>query len=173
MRGQPLIALVAERLLNTAPADIVAVVAAGDRSVANALAHLPISIVSNPAPKRGMGSSISCGVAALASAIDGILIQPGDMPCITTELLKALIAEFEAHAGERIVHPVTADGSQRNPVIWPALSREELTALDGQQGGKSLLARHTSHISTIEVAGEDILTDIDTQEDLARLQNPA
>ncbi len=64
--------------------------------------------------------------------------------------------------------PVTADGAQRNPVLWPRSAFAALAALSGAKGGKSLL--DTLGAERLDVAFDDatLFADIDTQADFDR-----
>lgn len=170
--GTPLVTRVAEQICQVEFAEVVAVVApppAGDE-VAAALRQLPVRIVVNLDASRGMGTSISCGVAEVRDLTAGIMIIPGDMPGITTSLLRSLVALYQSTNGTCIVQPVTTSGEQRNPVIWPPDLRSDLSSLDGAAGGKHLLAEHRSRIATY-AASSRVFEDIDTQDDLQRFRS--
>lgn len=167
--GQPLVERVTRGMLQHPFAECIVVTRGLDDGVAQTLAGLPVRIVENPHADRGMGTSISHGVAVLADGIDGIMIVPGDMPALPTGLIDQLLATFAACRAEAIVFPVSAAGEQRNPVIFPAALRAELARLDGHTGGKSVVAAHRAIAHTVLVDDETAFADIDTQEDLDRL----
>lgn len=171
--GQPLVARTASRLLATNVSVVVAVVAAGadGEAVAAALNGYPVQIAVNPHASRGIGASIACGASALADTSAGIMIIPGDMPSLDPVLLNRLIAGFQADRGDKIVHPVTQAGEQRNPVIWPAWARPELLQLDDAKGGKKLLAQHLARTLALAASHDGVFEDIDTREDLERFAN--
>lgn len=170
LERQPLVVHVIARLTELALAQIVVVTPEADKSVAKAIAHLPVSVVLNPDPARGIGTSVACGVSGLANDMDGILIVPGDMPALTNELLVQLIALFATNKADRIVFPVDINGAQRNPVLWPSAYRARLEALQGDHGGKSLLVGQQDHIASLRVFNERALADVDVPDDLDRLQ---
>lgn len=167
--GQPLVERVTRGMLQHPFAECIVVTRGLDDGVAQTLAGLPVRIVENPHADRGMGTSISHGVAVLADGIDGIMIVPGDMPALPASLIGELLATFAASCAEAVVYPVSAGGEQRNPVIFPATLRADLAGLDGHSGGKSLIAAHRASARTIPVDDETMFADIDTQEDLDRL----
>lgn len=168
--GEPLVVRSAARLLASDANEVIAVIApgAGGAAVASALSHLRIRIVTNSGAATGIGSSIACGAAANGETAAGTMIVPGDMPSLDVPLINALIATFRERGGHKIVHPVTLDGQQRNPVIWPARLHPELMSLDPAQGGKPLLAAHRESTVTLTVALDQSFEDIDTLADLAR-----
>lgn len=172
VNGKPLVRRAAERLLDVTALDGVTAVVAGNAQgdlVAAALRGLPLRIAVNSDAERGMGSSISCGVAAIADAHAGIMVVPGDMPALDAETLSQLISLYRNSNGRHVVYPITPAGDQRNPVLWPADLRRELLTLSGPQGGKQLLAEHRARTVTY-TASPRVFEDIDTQDDLLRFR---
>lgn len=179
--GEPIIARVA-RVLDGSRVDQVIVVTPPEdhpdtRQIAEALAardrqssKVAFRLVANPDRTRGMGSSIAAGVRALGAEYSGVLIVPGDMPALTPAVVDRLIAAFSAAHGDAIVHAATRDGRQRNPVIWPRRLFPALAVLDGEAGGKPLIAaeRAAQAGSVIAVPFDDdrLFCDIDTVADL-------
>jgi molybdenum cofactor cytidylyltransferase len=88
-----------------------------------------------------MASSIAADVMALGSQALGALIVPGDMPFLTSALLKDLMATFHENQGGSIVYPTTRAGEQRNPVLWPRRFFPLLASLTGPGGAKHLQPR--------------------------------
>ena len=72
-----------------------------------------------------------------------------------------------------VVFPVTANGDQRNPVLWPRRYFGKLTKLSGPGGAKGLLQSRGVECLAVPVDDEAILEDIDTIGDLKRLQRSA
>lgn len=164
--GKPMIEHTIAQLIAARVSELV-VVGPPDRSIADVVLPLGVRVVINPDPEHGlMGSSIAIGVASLSSNVEGIMIMPGDMPAMSANLIERLMAVFAATQADKIVCPVTSDGDQRNPVIWPRRFRAPLMALNGQLGGKDLLRSMTSQIEKVSVPDEGALTDIDTPDDL-------
>ena len=166
--GEPLIARVVKRVAGTGCSRIVVVTAVRSGPIRAALDGLPVTLVANPAAARGMGTSIAAGIASLAPDVSAALIVPGDMPNVSTALIDALIAAFQGSGSGRIVHAAARDGTQRNPVLWPRTYFSDLARLDGDHGGKSLLAAHRSDTLAVTVARDDELIDVDTMDDLVR-----
>lgn len=122
-------------------------------------------VVLPPAPRgaEGMGASIAAGVAAAASE-SGWLILPGDMPLIQVATLRAVAARL-------MQDPVVFAqyrGRRGHPVAFGAELYSELIALKGDEGARRLLARYAAQ--PVEVDDPGVLLDVDTVEDLARLE---
>lgn len=136
-------------------------------SVAGALLGLPVSIVENHAAHTGMGSSIAAGISALDATVTGAFVLPADMPGMTPEFLNELIARFEAQGGTSIMVPVTPEGEQRNPVLWPSVYFSALKELRGDRGGKGLLQTLSGEVVRVEARDARLFADVDTLQDLA------
>ncbi len=148
--------------------EIVVVTAPDDAAVRAALAQLPCRFVTNPAPERGMGSSIASGIAALDGSVGGAFVVPGDMPHLETNLLDRLIDAFDAEHGRAAIYPVTPEGKQRNPVLWPAHLFARLAALDGPHGAKAILRDPALRTHALPWHNTRTFHDIDIPEDLDR-----
>ncbi len=167
------------RVLLEAGLKPVHVVVAGDETgaaVADALGGVDVEIVRNADADRGIGASVACGVASVPETRSGLLIVPGDMPALDAGLVAELMQAARASGFSRIVYPVTLDGAQRNPVIWPAWLRADLLALDGDTGAKALITAHREHALPVPPGKNGdtrMFQDIDTAEDLARFNAQA
>lgn len=171
--GLPVVARCVSALRGAGLDPICTVVAEGadGDGVAAALSGSDAQVVRNMEPHRGIGASIACGVAAVPDTCAGVLIAPGDMPSLDERLLAELLRAFRGSGCSRIVYPVTAEGAQRNPVIWPIALRADLQALDGDKGAKALIASHrdlTLAMPPLDGGNTQTFEDIDTPEDLAR-----
>lgn len=172
--GLPLVTRVADALLQSRVSDIVVVTAPDASDVKKVLAACAgprLRFTVNPSPQRGIGSSIASGVGALEATSAGAMIVPGDLPGLTTSMIDTLIAAFDTADGHAVVCAATADGQQRNPVIWPRRLFGALAALDGDTGGKALIAqdRRTRGAAVVLVPFDSarVFHDIDRAEDVS------
>jgi molybdenum cofactor cytidylyltransferase len=168
VRGTPLIAHTVRTIQAAGMDPLVVVTGAEHDGHAAALAGLPLQLISNVHWEAGMGTSISAGIRALPRECDGAFIVPADMPNLTAEVLLRLAEAFEGTGGTSVVVPVTAEGGQRNPVLWPRGLFADLATLSGPQGGKSLLDRPGVKRLDVAFADGSVFADIDTPEDYAR-----
>lgn len=111
--------------------------------------------------EQGMGSSIATGVAATANA-NGWLILPADLPLIQADTLRCIAQALQTHA---VVVPFV-NGQRGHPVGFGAVCRDELLALSGDQGAKSILQRHIAQ--TLELDDIGCILDVDTPQTLAQ-----
>lgn len=113
--------------------------------------------------ETGMGSSIAIGVAATANA-HGWLILPADLPLIQADTLRCVAQALQTHA---VVVPLVK-GQRGHPVGLGAVCRDDLLALSGDQGAKSVTQRHPVH--ALELSDVGCILDVDTPETLAEAE---
>jgi nicotine blue oxidoreductase len=92
----------------------------------------------------------------------------GDQPFVGAEAVERLVAAFAEGAKVAVA---TYCGKRRNPVlfsreIWPLLEAE----LAGDEGARSVLLRHPELVVEVPCEGVGDPVDVDTREDLRRLE---
>ncbi len=116
----------------------------------------------------GMGDSIAAAVQATADSAqvpaDGWLILPADLPLILPETLRRVA---DAPADWPVVRPVY-QGQAGHPVRFGRACRDALLALRGDAGAASVVKQHGARALEVDDAG--CVTDIDTMDDLLRVQ---
>jgi molybdenum cofactor cytidylyltransferase len=123
--GVPMVRRTVESLVNGGIERCVVVVsAAGAPAVSEALEDLPVSLVINPDPSRGMFSSVQCGVTATDES-DLCVLLPGDMPFVQPSTIAAVIAEGKRSG--RSVAP-SLDGHPGHPVVCSSALRARIIA---------------------------------------------
>jgi CTP:molybdopterin cytidylyltransferase MocA len=120
---------------------------------------LGLEVVCNPAPERGMASSVARGFAALAAspAVDAAWLWPVDHPAVTIATLRALIAARGDHLaaiprhGGRGGHP---------PLIGRGLFAALAGVADLPGGARACLAAAAT--IAVEVDDPGVIRDVDT-----------
>jgi len=113
----------------------------------------------------GLGSSLAAGVEASADA-EGWLVALADMPFISEHTMRAVRDALAA--GALIAAPRDGvSGTRGHPVGFARALREELIAIRGDEGARSVIQRHRDAVQLIRVDDGGILRDIDRPEDLA------
>ena len=163
--GKPLIRWVAEEIAHSGAGEVVVVTGCDHLLIENALESLPLRFAHNLNWTAGVGFSIAIGILALGSQPRGAFIIPGDMPFLTSALLKDLVTTFDQSRCS-IVYPTTLMGEQRNPVLWPQRFFPLLTSLRGSEGAKHLLATFVDSQKQVPVVDEGAFADIDLPADL-------
>ena len=161
--GKPLI----QWALEAVPLDrlCAAVVVTQYPEIAALAAQMGFSTIENRFPDLGISCTIRLGLEALPPC-DGVLFQVADQPRLQRKSVAALIALWQAHP-DRIA-ALGHDNIRGNPCLFPARFFPELLALEGDQGGGSVIRRHSEDLLLLETALEELL-DADTPEALWEL----
>ncbi|MGA9664964.1 MAG: nucleotidyltransferase family protein [Gallionella sp.] len=114
---------------------------------------------------QGMASSLVCGVRANHDAA-AWLIGLADMPALPAE---AIIGVRAAMLDGAALAAPARDGRRGHPVGFASRYRDELLALQGDNGARRLLERDTSHVTDIRIDDAGIFADIDVPDDLRHL----
>jgi molybdenum cofactor cytidylyltransferase len=127
----------------------------------------------NPAPERGMLSSILAGLAALGGPAEvarrgaPLLITPGDLPALRSRTVAELLRRCRA-AGAPLGVP-SYRGRRGHPLLVAADVAAEIELLDPERGLRHLLDLHPGELLTVEVDDPGCAADLDTPEDYERL----
>ncbi|HTI03252.1 MAG TPA: nucleotidyltransferase family protein [Acidisoma sp.] len=132
-------------------------------AVRAALGARPVRILEATDHGDGLSASLRAGIAGLPVGATGVLIALGDMPCVSPETLRALLA---AHRPAGVTAP-SFGGQMGNPILWDRHYFPAMRRLTGDRGAKSLVP---PDVHIIEVPDEGILMDVDTQESLRAWQ---
>lgn len=161
--GVAIAAHAARNLLAVTP-DVIAVVRWGDFPLYDMLEQEGCQVTMFRGAERGMGASLAHGVAQARGA-DGWVVALADMPRIRPGTVKSVIAALQQ--GALIAAPVHK-GERGHPVGFGAALRDELLALDGDQGARAVVERHSDSVQLIACDDPGILFDVDRKSDIAR-----
>lgn len=170
--GVPLVARAASQLLAAGCGPVIVVTGAEYGPVSDALAGLAVTVVHNAAHREGMGSSIRCGVWALARSLDGVagvLIAACDMPQVDSEHYRLLCVTSKfgslrtgsAYMAEQCIDTVSL--LIGIPAVFPFSDFGALQRLSGDRGARALLAQS----GTLSVPSFRCMFDLDTPSDVA------
>jgi molybdenum cofactor cytidylyltransferase len=157
------IAAHAARNLLAATPDVVAVVRWGDFPLYDMLEQEGCQVTMFQGAARGMGASLAHGVAQARGA-DGWVVALADMPRVPVAIIKEIIASL---AGGALIAAPVHKGERGHPVGFGAALRDELLALDGDQGARAVLERHRNSVKLVECDDPGVLYDIDRKTDIA------
>ncbi len=170
VRGLPLVRHAVRTLLDAGLSPVVVVVGegAGGEAVGKALSGLPVRLVVNPRAREGMGTSLATGVSSLPPETREAAVVLGDMPRVEPETLRRLL-ERRRETGAGIAVP-TWQGRRGHPVVFDLRRyREELGALEGDEGARAVLAANRSDVLEVEAGDPGVVADVDTPEDYLSL----
>ena len=161
-----IVGLASLRNLQSALEHVVVVTRPGDEAIATLYGEAGAQTILCADADLGMGHSLAAGVAHAARA-SGWIVALADMPNVQPQTIRSIARLLSTEGG--IVVPCF--NSQRgHPVAFDAAYREELMALHGDSGAKTILQAHGSKVHRLPVDDPGILEDVDTPEDLRRLR---
>ena len=125
---------------------------------------LDVDIVRNDLWHSGMSSSLRAGVRA-ASGFDALLITLCDQPLVTAMDLRILLSAFRE--GGRSIAAASYGQSLGVPAVFARAVFEELLALTGDRGAKSVILADEDRVTAVTIAAA--ATDVDSPEDAIRI----
>lgn len=165
--GEPLLDRTIRSLLDGGVSEVIVVVGRDDRPDlerdVNAMNDARVRPVENPAPERGMFSSIQEAAASVSG--DALLVLPGDMPYVRPETVRLVLDTWQLRRG--IVSP-RYRGKRGHPVAMPAGFRDEILATPVTATLHDVIKRHQDVRTDLDVEDAGVLRDVDVPDDLAR-----
>ena len=159
----PMVAWAARRAVQ-GTGNALAVIRPGSAALRATLHESGCEILESEATARGLGASLAAGVAH-SRAADGWVVALGDMPLIDAATFRGVVEALLG--GALIAAPVLRSTNARgHPVGFAKSLFEELAALDGDEGARSVIHRHQDRVVSIPVDDRGIVVDIDTPDDL-------
>jgi molybdenum cofactor cytidylyltransferase len=164
-KGQALIRCVAQTALKAGVRPVIAVLGANACEVHAAIEDLPLRIVNITDWEKGVSSTIKAGIKSLPVNVGGVVFFQADQPQIPPTLVNRLV---EAHQSslKAIVAP-KIDGQRGNPVLFDQCVFQQLLSLEGDLGGRALLAHFP--VEWVSWPDRRLLVDIDTPQDYQNL----
>jgi molybdenum cofactor cytidylyltransferase len=147
---------------------VVVVTGADHAAVESVLAEwrAHISIVFNSAWERGQATSVAAALNALPHSVEAAIFAPVDQPFLDSLLLHRLRNAWQA--GADLVAPAVEDEQRGAPALFDRRYWGELLALQGDVGGRRVLAAHGGEVATVAALAH-WLRDVDTADELAAL----
>jgi len=127
------------------------------------IAGRPVQVVVNERWKSGLSTSVKAGLSAVRPEVSAALFVLADQPGVTPDVIAKLIERYQETRAP-VVAP-THRGRRGNPVLFDRSLFGELMQVEGDQGGRQVIAEHKNEVEEIEVKTDAILADIDTVED--------
>lgn len=138
--------------------------------IERALEGVSVSFVHNSDFAEGLSTSLKRGIEVAPTETDAAIIALGDMPLVTPDTVRRLIAAYNPAEHRSICVPVYK-GERGNPVLWGRQNFEALAGLEGDKGARVLFRTHSDEIVEVEMLDESVLMDADTPEALEKIRS--
>ena len=167
-RGRPLIEASLSNLAHAPVDERVVVVGEDPERLREVCRSYGFRAVENPEWAEGLSTSVRTGLRSLGPETRAAVVLLADQPLVGAVAVERLVAAFEAGARVAVA---TYGGRPRNPVlfsrdVWPLLAAE----LSGDEGARPFLHRHPELVIEVPCDGTGDPADVDTVEDLRRLE---
>ncbi len=122
-----------------------------------------IQFVINHNYKKGISSSIKCGLKKISNKNDGFIIVQADMPKISKNIFNKLHTEIKTNKKEIFV-PIK-NNKIGNPIGFKISMINKLKKISGNKGAKFIIKRNRPKIKYIRTKSLGIFKDIDLIKD--------
>jgi len=159
--GRPIALAAAHNLVQALPVSI-AVVQPDNPRLAQLLQAAGLQVT--PCASAGMADSLAAAVRACNRFpnVSGYVVALADMPYLRPQ---TIVAVADGLQQAPICAPVY-EGQRGHPVAFAAALRDELLALHGDEGARSVLQRYREQVRLLDCTDPGVLADIDTPADL-------
>ena len=134
--------------------------------ISQVIAH-QVSIEKNTNWRQGKSTSICAGVlAAQRERYQSVILFTVDQPFINPEIINQLI--LQAHDSDHGIAATCVKSQLIHPVLFKQKYFDQLKSLQGDQGGKQIIAK-AKDVLWLDSDDTSLLLDIDTKKDLEEL----
>lgn len=168
--GQSFIQRAVAALTGAGVSNVVVVLGHESEPTREQLRGLNVRTVVNPYYEQGQMTSVQCGLSALATKQQAVLICLADQPLIQSSHIEQLLNAFANRPeGKEVVVPLCQQ-QRGNPVVISEGVR--MRVLDGGRhpGCRRFIDANPELVSWLSVDDEAFITDIDTPEEYQGLQ---
>ncbi len=161
--GKSMLEKVIENVKSSDVNQIVVVLGAEKNKLLKIVNKMSVSYCYNEHYKKGMLSSVRCGVETTPGDCDAVLVFQGDQPFISPKVINIVI---DAHrsTGKGLVMPV-CNKKRGHPLLVSKKYLEKIALLDDHEGLRSLAYLYSDDVLEVETDDQTILRDFDTYED--------
>jgi len=145
------------------------VLGADAEPISKEIALAPEEIVVNREWEKGQLSSIHAALRTLPSMMEGMLLCPVDHPLVSASLVGSLIDAFLATRAPVVV-PIY-EGRRGHPVIFSAVTFQELLNAPMHQGARAVVWAHTAKVCEVSTPEEGCILNLNDPGTLAKLSS--
>lgn len=167
-RGTTILGRVVENALGSSLHEVIVVLGHALEDIRRVIDFGHATIAVNADYISGQSTSLRTGLAAISSESAAALFILGDQPLIDPDVIDALVKCYRQQSAPFIIP--TYQGKRGNPVLIDRAVFPRLESLEGDVGARILFDEYAHQICEIEMGDEDIMFDVDTLDDYARLQ---
>ncbi len=143
--------------------DIICVVRASDKTLISIYEQHGFKVHISEHYELGLSASLVAGIQACKGASMYVLAL-GDMPYIKAKTYQDIRQSLDKSDKDKIIQP-TFNGMPGHPMVFPQRLKNELLALQGDVGARSIVKKEAHNIISVKVQDGGIHWDVDTKTD--------
>ena len=167
--GKTMLERVIENVRSSEVSHIIVVLGAERDKLTELLKKANVSYCYNEHYKKGMLSSVRCGVANIPEDCDAVLVFQGDQPLIEGEVINMVIKAYRS-GDKGIVIPVYKK-KRGHPLLIGKKYLDKIELLDDHEGLRSLAYLYSDDVLEIDTGDPAILRDFDTYDEYKKEVN--
>ena len=165
--GKSFIECSVDNLLASRAGEVIVVTGHRAEDVSRAISDRDVRCVYNPDYRSGMSTSIKRGVEAVSESARAVMIALADQPQIGPDICDQIIEAYKKSRAQIVVPAYK--GRNGHPIILDLSLRDEILAIDAEQGLRKVIHARPDRVVRLEIASEDVLMDFDFPEDYRRM----
>ena len=161
---------IAQAALGSNVDEVIVVLGFEAEKVKETIADLSCRIVINRDYEKGQSSSLIAGMRAINKSTLAVLVLPGDLARIETSSINLVVQSYIKESS----HIVSAayNGRLGHPILLSRELFDEIMQITEESSGlKTVVMNHRNEMRLVETNTENILTDVDSPNDLRKLAN--
>ncbi|WP_299918092.1 nucleotidyltransferase family protein [uncultured Roseobacter sp.] len=116
---------------------------------------------------EGMNASIRTAIAALPDDAPAAMLLLGDLPELTEDDLRQVMAAVDLDSEVLIWRGATQAGKAGHPIVFSARLFDALKTISGDSGGRSVVKAAGNNVRLVPLRGHRARMDLDTPEEWA------
>ncbi|MBQ8057217.1 MAG: nucleotidyltransferase family protein [Ruminococcus sp.] len=124
--------------------------------------------IKNKHPDYGISHTIKLGLDA-TNDCDAVMFMVSDQPLLRKDSVSQMLDFYIKNS--KFLVGMSYKGVRGNPCVFPKEFFDGLRKLTEDNGGNTIIRMHEDRLKLFEVDHPDELSDIDTKEDLEKLEN--
>jgi len=172
LKGKYLIEWVLDAVLNSHLENIILVLGYKNREIFEAISekayHPALQVVVNDRFSEGLSQSLLAGLRMVQKTFPSVMFLLGDQPMVDSRMINHLLDRF--WESDKDICVPTFQEKRGNPTIFSRNLYNQLLDIKGDVGARNIIKEHPEHVLYVEIDNSLYFLDIDTEEDLYRIQ---
>jgi molybdenum cofactor cytidylyltransferase len=124
-----------------------------------------IIFINNPNYKKGISSSIKCGLKKLSNKNKGFIIAQSDMPLVTFSLINKIYNSIIK--SKKLVHVLKNNNKIGNPIGFNIETKIKFKKIKGNMGARKMVKKLSKNTNFLSTNSKAIFKDLDLKKDFS------